>query len=227
MPARPFVKPSTIFLILVACSGWVVAWNVSRQHGAADGTADAPGGNSGSRSSSKRDDRGASPADFVDDGPTARLLASFAEIEAGAVPGKPNEKLLHACRGALMDANLQRRERNYSLLLQLMRPEDGPALHELFLELHREGRAYGDYKTFASRWGEVDAAGALEYLDKQVPRVLPPPDFRAVVRGWGQKDPAAALKWMNDHPEMAQENDGRSAVVEGGCVRIQRRRRHG
>lgn len=214
MPGSSFVKPSTIVLILVACSGWVVAWNTSRQHTADAGAGQGSGGSGGTRTS-KRDDRGGSPAEVVADPATARLLASLADIEAGAVPGKPNERLIHACRGTLMDANLQRRERNYSLLIQLMRPEDGPALHELFLDLHREGRAYGEYKTFAIRWGEVDAEGALDYLDKQVPRVLPPPDFRAVVRGWGQKDPEAALKWMSDHPEMASENDGRSAVVEG------------
>lgn len=212
---RAFAKPSTIVLTLVACSGWIVAWNASRQHAGADGAAGGSGGSSGSRSSSKRDERGTSPANFVDDGPTARLLASFAEIDAASVPGKPNEKLIHACRGALADANIQRRERNYSMLIQLMRPEDGPALHELFLEMHREGRAFGDYKTFALRWGEVDAAGALEYLNNQVPKRLPPPDFRAVVRGWGQKDPGAALKWMDEHKEQAEEMSGRPAVIEG------------
>ena len=214
MSSGPVSKPLIIVMVLVASSGWVVAWNASRQPNPGE-NGGAKGAALNGRSGSNREDQGASPANFVKDGATARLLSSFAEIDAGAVSGRPNETLLHACRGALTDANIQRRERNYSLLLELMRPEDGPALHELFLELHREGRAYGDYKTFATRWGEIDAEGALKYLNDQVPKVLPAPDFRAIARGWGQKDPVAALKWMSENPEMAADLNGRPAVLEG------------
>jgi len=214
MASLTYPRPLTLVLILVACSGWVVAWNTSRE----PASATAAKGNDtarDSRTGKSREGRNISPTSVVKDADTARLLASLAEIDSGAESGKVNEKLILACRGALTDGNRERRNRNYSLLLQLMRPEDAPALHELFLDMHREGRTFDEYKTFATRWGEVDAPGALKYLTSQVPMRLPRDDFWAIARGWGQSDPQAALVWMHDNPGLSQKLGGQSAVVQG------------
>ena len=214
MPSRTYPGYLVAILGVVACSGWVAAWRSGRDPGATgDGASKEDSANG--RSKARSESRGASPANFIQDSVTARLLASFGDISASAVPGEVNQKLVHACRGALMDGDVARRERNYSLLLELMRPEDAPALHELFLELHREGRAFGDYKTFAMRWGAIDAPGALKYLQAQVPAIIPRDDFRAITRGWGKTDPAGALKWMDENPTMAANFGGRSSIVEG------------
>ncbi len=214
MASRTYPRPLTLVLILVACSGWVVAWNTSRQPAATTETKTKDATRE-SRTGRSREGRNASPTGVVKDSATARILASLAEIDSAAEPGKANDKLIQACRGALTDGNRERRERNYSLLLQLMRPEDAPALHELFLDLHREGRTFDEYKTFAIRWGEVDAPGAMKYLTNQVPVRLPRDDFRAIARGWGQTDPAAALSWMNDNPQLSEKLGGKSALIQG------------
>ena len=212
MASRTYPGTVVAVLAVIACSGWIVAWNSARAPKVATV---AQGATGDTRSGKARETRSPSPASFVHDSVTARLLAGFEAINAAAVPGEANKKLILACRGALMDGNIQRRERNYSLLLQLMRPEDGPALHELFLQLHQEGRAYGDYKGFAVRWGELDAVGALKYLTSQVPASLPREDFRSIIRGWAQTDPAAAMEWMNENADLAANLGGRSAMIEG------------
>lgn len=200
-------------LIVVAAGGWVSAWNMGKATGAESVRSDS--GRVSKGGSRSREERPVSPATFIPDGETARLLSSFEAIHAAEVPGKVNEKLIRACHQALLDGNLQRRARNYSLLLQLMRPEDGPALHEQFLELHREGKTFDEYKLMAVRWGEVDAPGAIKYLSSQVPLVFPGDDFRAIARGWAQADPKAALAWVDANPEMAKEMNAKTTVMEG------------
>lgn len=200
-------------LSLVAAGGWLVAWNTGKTAGGGSSREEESRlSRAGGRT---REERPISPATFIADGDTARLLSGFEAIHAGAEPGKVNEKLVRACRGVLLDANPQRRSRNYSLLLQLMRPEDGHALHEQFLELHREGKTYDEYKTLAGRWGEVDAAGAINYLSSQVPLVFPGDDFRAIAGGWARTDPQAALAWVDANPEMARQMNAKATVIEG------------
>lgn len=215
MASRTYPGSVVAVLMLVACSGWVVAWNASR--GKAEAGVEAKGRESGreSRTGRSREGRNPSATGVVKDSETAKLLANLAEIDAAGESGKVNAKLIQACRGALTDGNRERRGRNYSLLLQLMRPEDAPALHELFLDLHREGRTFDEYKPFATRWGEVDPAGAMKYLTSEVPMRLPRDDFRAIARGWGQSDPETALNWMNQNPDLANGLGGRSAILEG------------
>lgn len=214
MPKRSYPGALVAVLGVIACSGWIVAWRAAGP--AKDSSAETKGGDSAEgRGKDRGDGRSASTASFIKDPATARLLASFEEISAAAVPGKVNERLVHACRGVLMDNDVTRRERNYGLLLELMRAEDGAALHELFLELHREGRAFGEYKALAVRWGALDAQGALDFLRAQVPMVLPRDDVRALARGWGKTDPVAAMKWMGDNPELGIELSGRTSIMEG------------
>lgn len=201
-------------LALAAIGGWLVAWNMGRP---GKTTAREPEAAPQSRVGSRNRDggRSVSPASVIADGETARLLSKFGEINAAGVPGKVNQKLLHACRAALLDGNVNRRARNFSLLLELMRPEDGPALHDQFIELHREGKTYDEYKVMAAHWGELDAEGAIQYISSKVPMVFPDFDFQAIARGWAQKDPQAALEWVKNNPEMAKQMNAKVAVIDG------------
>lgn len=212
-------------LVVLAISGWTVAW---KRGGAGDGEAEKPRGNA-AESGMKRqrsESRGDSPVNYIKDESTARMLASFAEIANAAVPGEVNEKLIHACRGALMDSDVSRRERNLAMLLELMRSEDGPAMHDLFIDLHKEGRLFAGYKNFAMRWGALDAPAAIAYLSKAAKDAagdesgdrtiaMPREDFVALARGWGKSDPNAAFKWLDENPELALAFGGRPAVMEG------------
>jgi hypothetical protein len=201
-----------------ALSGWVVAWLA---HDRAPETLPAAAGKSkSSRAMDARDGdrhrRSADAAQVVSDAPFARLLASLSDISNAARPGEPNQKLIDACRKALTTADAERRRRDFYLLMELMRPEDAAALHRQFLEIHREGRGFApEYATFAHRWGEIDAPGALDYMMAEKPFRLPPPDFQYLIRGWGQKDPQAALAWLKEHPEMSESMSGRFALMEG------------
>ena len=193
-----------------------MAWKKGRDAEAA-ATSEHGGGKDTSNTKRHRSgSREGSVADMIHDEKTAQLIASFDEIQAGAVPGKVNAKLIHALRGVLTDGDLLRRERNHSLLLEIMRQEDFPALHELYLEMHRDnGRAFGEYKTFAAKWGEIDPEGAFAYLQAQKPQVLPSDDLKALMRGWGKTDPESALSWVEENPELSQRFGARMALMEG------------
>lgn len=203
-----------------ALSGWIVAavaaMSFHREPQPSAGSDKTKSARTRDAGGEGRHRKSGDAAQWVSDAPFARLLASLAEISSAARPGEPNPKLVAACKKALSTADAERRRRDFYLLMELMRPEDAAALHRQFLEMHREGRGFApEYATFAHRWGEIDAPGALDYMMAEKPFRLPPPDFQYLIRGWGRKDPQAALAWMNQHPEMSSEMSGRFALMEG------------
>jgi hypothetical protein len=201
-------------LILLALGGWGWAFmlrgEVARQK-ESGGEAAATG-----KSRGRGGERHGSIAALLPTGRSARLLAGFEDIAGAARPGEVNDKLIAACRQTLLDPEFSRRQRDFMLLVDLMRPEDAAALHETFLELHRQGRGFGpEYGAFAYRWGEIDAEGALEFLTREEPLRLPAGDLGNIVRGWAQIDPLAALRWMDEHPDIAESREGWSSAVNG------------
>ncbi len=215
MPARTYPGSLVAILAVVACSGWIVAW---RSSAPAEAEAKIPGKveKSNSRASSRTGGRDGSGAANVADPATARLLATYDELVSRNSDGKPNKKLVEACRDVLKDNDNARRARNFGLLLELARPEDAPAIHKMFAELHAEGRAFDEYKNFAMRWGMVDAVGAMEFLKTQhKDGIIPRGDVRALAFGWGKVDPQAALKWMDENSAEAERSGGRVGIVDG------------
>ncbi len=204
-------------MTVVALSGWIVAW---RAHTPAPET--SPTGTR-TKSTGMREARekfhsrdASNPSLYVSDPSFSQLLTSLSEISASARPGEPNQKLLGACKAALSQPDNQRRLRDIHLLMELMRPEDAAALHQQFLEIHHNGQGYGrEYDTFATRWGQIDAPGALDYLLSEKPFRLPIQDFQAIARGWGKTDPQAAVDWMKQHPDLSQSMEGRYALLDG------------
>lgn len=147
---------------------------------------------------------------------SARLFARLNLIAGSAQDGQTNRELTTAATETLRDPDATRRSRDLVLLLDLMRPEDAVAMHEVFAALHREGLAYpGEYAAFAARWGEIDAAGALQYLGGDDPSRIPARDYQNIIRGWAETDIAAATSWLDAHPELAGDHDGWRSAISG------------
>lgn len=150
----------------------------------------------------------------VKDSRTGNLLESLAEITSDAKAGQVSERFLKAVDTALLDSNYERRRRNFGLLMEHLRPEDAPELHKAFVRMHGEGRPYEEYSVFATRWGEIDGAGALAFLRSTgVP--VEPRDFDEIMKGWGQVNPASAMQWLADNAEYAADFRGEPAVLRG------------
>lgn len=193
-----------LLLILIAAIGWI--WALSQKLGpdlSAEANERAETGSAKSERRGQRTIPERSLASAMANPRTAQMIAGFDGILAAARPGEVNQALVDACRGALTDLDFEARVRDFSLLVEAMRPEDASAIHELFLELHREdGRGLPmEYAAFSNWWGQIDPEGALGYLASEVPLRMPENDVRNILGGWAENDPAAALQWALDHPE--------------------------
>lgn len=200
-------------LFLAAVAGWGTAWKNGRVVENDDGVREVAG-----RSASQRAPRSESRpslGSLMENPRSARLLSEMLDISRSGKPGSVNAKLMAACRAALTDPDPQSRSRDFALLLTQMRPEDGASLHELFLELHRQGKPLAEYAAFATRWGEVDGRGAYDVLMHQVPQRMPDRDLISIARGWGAKDPQSALAWMAENEQLAMRFGGRARIFEG------------
>ncbi len=153
----------------------------------------------------------------IQDPRSAKVYRQVAAIAAFSIeqPGVVNDKLISAMRQTLGDNDPMRRARDFAVLLEQMRGIDAPTVHELFLELHTEGKAYGEYANFAGRWGEVDGEGAYQYLYDQRPMVFVDRDWRDIAVGWGMSRPQEAMDWMAGHQRETESFDGRVAVLRG------------
>jgi hypothetical protein len=207
-------KPNLIVpaLALLAAAGW--GWGIYQSFTRSN-EADRTGtGDASARTSSHREGRPSSIASLLPTARSARLFASLDEI-AAEPKGGVNKKLLAAMRTTLSDNDPTRRNRDFALLLDVMRPEDALAVHNLFLEFHRDGQTFGEYAPFANRWGQIDGAGALQALMDEKPMRLPPQDLRNIIVGWSTNDPASALAWIKDHPDVPGANGNFDAVIQG------------
>ncbi len=182
--------------------------------GAASSVSAAHGSVNAARASTRREARPSSISSLLPTARSARLFNSLDEI-AAEPKGGVNKKLMAAMRTTLADNDPTRRGRDFALLLDLMSPEDAAAVHDLFLELHRDGQTLGEYAPFANRWGQIDGAGALESLMNEKPMRLPPQDFRNIIIGWSTNDPQSALAWMKDHPDVPSSRTNFDAVIQG------------
>ena len=141
------------------------------------------------------------------DARTQQLFGELDEIAASSKPGEVNERFQARAMELLLDNDFERRTRNFGTLLDILRPEDGPALHLAFQKAHREGRDYGDeYARFATKWGKLDGAGALTYLLQSSP-TIPSWDVHNLLKGWSQENPQEALAWTVANRERIQQQN--------------------
>ncbi|RYD33580.1 MAG: hypothetical protein EOP86_13055, partial [Verrucomicrobiaceae bacterium] len=156
---------------------------------------------------------------------TQEVLDDLDEILAAGVPGQVNERFQNKCWEVLLDSDTGRRNLNFGLLLDALRPEDGVALHVLFNKMHQEGRDFpGEYATFATRWGQVDGAGSLRYYFTEADKAPAPADVHNALKGWAQKNPKEALAWAvanralaagKPHPGFGPQEDPVMGVIHG------------
>ncbi len=199
-------------LALFAAAGW--GWGIYQTVGTPRSANAADGPVKAARTSTRHEARPTSISSLLPTARSARLFNSLDEI-AGEAKGGVNKKLMAAMRTTLADNDPTRRSRDFAILLDLMRPEDAFAVHDLFLELHRDGQTLGEYAPFANRWGQIDGAGALESLMNEQPMRLPPQDFRNIIIGWSTNDPQSALAWMKEHPDVPGSRNNFDAVIQG------------
>lgn len=212
-------KGFNVVLMVLAASGW--GWAISQRMDSGRPSGTLTDGRPTAKGSQRHDRAGHDPLASVMSNPrSADLLAHFEEILSAAQSGVPNEKLIRACEGALTDGDFECRVRDIALLLEVMRPEDAPALHDLFLRLHREkGLGFPmEYAAFARAWGNVDPSGALEHLAAEKPFRMPAADVANIIGGWAERDPGAALKWIEDHPELEAGNGAYAHLLGGWMV---------
>jgi hypothetical protein len=95
---------------------------------------------------------------------TRLLLETYAEF-ANADSGSPNHRLVDKLSELLQTSDESRRTLHFSLLIEAMRAEDGPAIAQMFGDLKGQGLAFDpESNFFAQRWGEVDPDAALEFI---------------------------------------------------------------
>jgi len=187
--------------ILLAVIGWAQAWNRGRELEAA-------------KARSSADDRVRSGKAFIRDEKTGRetallsdprsngLITLMAGLDEFAEPGKPNPKFIRAAEAALNDSLYHRRQRDFRILLEKMRPEDAKAIHAHFKALEREGRYFGnEYAAFAMRWGQIDGEGAMASWAEFDPVDRSDANLTNLMTGWGTVDPEKALAWIKSNPD--------------------------
>ncbi len=194
----------------LAAAGWTKAWmngSVRDEFGEAGELREA---RHDGRSSSRG--RGSSDgASLVSDPRSQRLVRWMTEMEDLAQPGKPNPAFIKASAATLDDSLYHRRQRDFRLLMEKMRPEDAPAIHAQFKALERDGRYFAEYAAFAMRWGQIAGEEALaHWLDS--PRSHG--NLVEFMTGWATSQPEKALAWVNEHQsELGDSNAYRPLLV--------------
>lgn len=196
----------------LAGAGWFTAWQYSKK--ATEATQALAGQSIIYKASSRDNARSSIARKSSSDPRTAKLLAELDQLNEDAEPGKPNPKYLKAVESVLNDSLYHRRQRNFRLILEKLRPEDAAALHEQFREMEKRGLYFPDYAAFASRWGEVDGQGAMNYFKNEGLEKLTDGHMTDILTGWGSKSPEEALEWITSNKEdFGDKNPYRGLLV--------------
>jgi hypothetical protein len=187
--------------ILLAVVGWTQAWNRGRELEAIKG---GPVANDLGRSDKAyiRNAKTGKETALLSDPRSNGLITLMAGLDEFAEPGKPNPKFIRAAETALNDSLYHRRQRDFRILLEKMRPEDAKAIHAHFKALEREGRYFGnEYAAFAMRWGQIDGEGAMASWAEFDPVDRSDANLTNLMTGWGTVEPEKALAWIKDNPD--------------------------
>ena len=200
---------------VLAAAGWITAWNTGRSKDQAEPAASANRASS-NRKSGSRPLNGVMDTKLVSDPRSIRLVELMEKLDQGALPGQPNAAFLKAAELTLNDSLFHRRQRDFRLLMEKMRPEDALAIHEQFKKLEREGRYFGnEYGAFAMRWGQIDGAGAMAYWSAREPFDMPHRDMVEVVTGWAHTDPEKTLAWIDGHKDLVGDMNAYRPLLVG------------
>jgi hypothetical protein len=193
----------------LAAAGWYKALT----HEAA---ATAMKGKDPAAGNGKTDRRKAADPKLASDPRSIRLMELMEKLDGDAEPGKPNPAFVKAAVMTLDDSLFHRRQRDFRLLMEKMRPEDAQAIHEHFKAMEREGRYFGpEYGAFAMRWGQVDGEGAMAFWTAREPFDLPHGDMVNLMTGWANSEPEKALAWIEGHQDLLGPMNAYRPLVVG------------
>lgn len=125
---------------------------------------------------------------------TREAAAEIERVLAAAAPGQPNAALVTALVDILGDSFGSRRMRRFTEMLEAMRPEDAEAVREIFRQQDTLGRYHEqEFVAFWDRWGQIDGAGALAYIQEKDARQGASKAVD-VFKAWSARDPHTAAQ---------------------------------
>lgn len=195
----------------LAAAGWYQALkgNAASPPAAAGAAGSGKSRDSGRRGSALQD------RSIMSDPRSIRLVELMEKLDEGARPGEPNPAFIKAAELTLNDSLFHRRQRDFRLLMEKMRPEDAPAIHKHFKDLEREGKYFGpEYAAFAMRWGAVDGEAATANWMERGPG-QPFPDLVNMITGWATADAEKALEWVESNKDSLGDADAYSPLLVG------------
>jgi len=199
----------------LAAAGWFKALSDEEPDDASRAEMRTKDGISSGRSGSRKSD-GSGDAKIVSDPKSIRLVDLMEQLDEDAEPGKPNPAFLKAAELTLNDSLFHRRQRDFRLLMEKMRPEDAPAIHQRFKEMEREGKYFGpEYAAFAMRWGTVDGEAAIANWAAREPFERSIHDLANMVTGWATADAEKALGWVEGNKELLGETNAYPPLLVG------------
>jgi hypothetical protein len=91
----------------------------------------------------------------------------------------------------------------WKTLLQKMTAANGREVRDLFRKMDKQGRWFSpEWEAFWPRWGEVDAAGALNDVNQMTGmKEYQPMLAEKIFRGWAKGDRAGAHAWLEANAE--------------------------
>ena len=196
-------------------AGWITAWKNARALDDIRGQFANENKARGEKAYS-RDPRTGKETTLLSDPRSIRLVQLMSELDGDAEPGKPNPAFLKAAKLTLDDSLFHRRQRDFRLLMEKMRPEDAPAIHQQFKDLEREGKYFGpEYAAFAMRWGTVDGEAAMANGAARAPFERPFHDLANLITGWATADAEEALEWVGGNKEVLGEINAYPPLLAG------------
>jgi hypothetical protein len=119
-------------------------------------------------------------------------------------PGTHGEALVGAFAQCLLERSDDERHAAWLGLLRHLTTQDAPAVCALFRKLGPSAvpRFAFEYDSLERRWGQIDGAGAMNYLEYSLDENRSRPideSKQRVMFGWAQKAPDAARRWLADH----------------------------
>ncbi len=153
---------------------------------------------------------------------TGRAVASRPASELASVSGEApppalsGDELIAQFWTTLTMADENARHAEWLRLMKSLGKDEAVKVRDLFQKMNKEGKRFTfEWNAFWPRWGEVDGAGALEYL-----RTHEYPTWRntasaMLLRGWATADPAAARQWLKAHEDSPFYDGAMTGYLDG------------
>ena len=110
------------------------------------------------------------------------------------------------------------RQLEFLSALKAMHPDDAGAFLAALEPFRRQGARREEWSAFFRKWGELNSAAAIAYLDQHKSENWAPDSYQQVLRSWGMKEPAAAQTWLNERSGEVYFEAALLGFLEGHAV---------